>query len=178
MAGGDLGNAGFLGLAGNGGGQGLRFDAVAVAFAFQQGEGIGGGVDQRRRCNALGGAFTGSGGLLGFQFAALALDLGTFRGDAFALGLLFGGFAFALLTLGGFPRGTFGGFGFLSLAAFFGIPGKQGMDGSMVYDAWKAGRIAEILTYCAHDVMMTREVHRALRFGCVQPVAQEPTHVR
>lgn len=80
------------------------------------------------------------------------------------------------LAMGPNPRGDMPSLS--ALAAFFGIPGKQGMDGSKVYDAWKAGRIAEILAYCAHDVMMTREVHRALRFGCVQPVAQEPTHVR
>ena len=67
------------------------------------------------------------------------------------------------LAMGPNPRGDMQSLS--ALAEYFGIgPGKLGMDGSMVYDAWLDGRVAEILAYCAHDVWMTREVHRALRF--------------
>lgn len=38
------------------------------------------------------------------------------------------------------------------------LPGKEGMDGSKVYDAWKDGRIAEIVKYCNHDCAMTYQI--------------------
>lgn len=50
------------------------------------------------------------------------------------------------------------------LAKAFGLPGKQNMDGSMVYPAWKEGRIAEIASYCRDvDVPMTRDVYRKMK---------------
>jgi predicted PolB exonuclease-like 3'-5' exonuclease len=48
------------------------------------------------------------------------------------------------------------------LARAFGIPGKEGMDGSMVYGAWKEGRIEEIAAYCRADVEMTRAVYKKM----------------
>ena len=43
-------------------------------------------------------------------------------------------------------------------AIALGLPGKEGMDGSKVYDAWKDGRIAEIVKYCDHDCAMTYQI--------------------
>ncbi len=42
------------------------------------------------------------------------------------------------------------------LCAALGLPGKEGVDGSMVWDMVKAGRIAEVAAYCADDVRKTR----------------------
>jgi hypothetical protein len=39
----------------------------------------------------------------------------------------------------------------------------------MVYDYYAAGKIVELLQYCANDVMITREVWRRMSF------AQAPT---
>ena len=45
------------------------------------------------------------------------------------------------------------------LAKFFGIEGKTaGMDGSQVFDYWRAGRVDEIASYCKRDVELTREI--------------------
>lgn len=43
-------------------------------------------------------------------------------------------------------------------AIALGLPGKEGMDGSEVYDAWKAGRLAEIVGYCNRDCAMTYQI--------------------
>lgn len=48
------------------------------------------------------------------------------------------------------------------LARVLGIEGKQGMDGSMVWDYYKAGRHAEIAEYCADDVRITRELYKRM----------------
>ena len=48
------------------------------------------------------------------------------------------------------------------LARVLGIEGKQGMDGSMVWDYYKAGRHAEIAEYCADDARITREVYKRM----------------
>ena len=41
------------------------------------------------------------------------------------------------------------------LAKLFGFPGKLGMDGSKVWEAWQAGKAAEICDYCETDVINT-----------------------
>jgi 3'-5' exonuclease len=41
------------------------------------------------------------------------------------------------------------------LARLCGFPGKLGMDGSQVWEAWRAGRAAEIRDYCETDVANT-----------------------
>jgi 3'-5' exonuclease len=41
------------------------------------------------------------------------------------------------------------------LARLCGFPGKLGMDGSQVWDAWQAGRLDEIRDYCETDVANT-----------------------
>ncbi|WP_031386505.1 ribonuclease H-like domain-containing protein [Desulfonatronum thiodismutans] len=49
------------------------------------------------------------------------------------------------------------------LAEFLGIGAKtQGFDGSMVFDAWREGRLEEIAAYCRDDVQLLAAVHRAL----------------
>ena len=41
------------------------------------------------------------------------------------------------------------------LARLAGFPGKLGMDGSQVWDAFRAGRLADIRNYCETDVFNT-----------------------
>lgn len=55
--------------------------------------------------------------------------------------------------------------GLESLAMALGIPTpKDGIDGSQVYDFWKAGKTEEICEYCKKDVECTREVYRRMTF--------------
>ncbi len=49
------------------------------------------------------------------------------------------------------------------LAKLMGFPGKLGMDGSKVWDAWYAGKIAEIRDYCETDVVNTYLVYNRFR---------------
>lgn len=49
------------------------------------------------------------------------------------------------------------------LAAYLGIGVKtEGFDGSMVFDAWREGRLEEIAAYCRDDVQLLAAVHKAL----------------
>lgn len=48
------------------------------------------------------------------------------------------------------------------IAMLLGFPGKLGMDGSRVFDAYREGRLAEIRAYCETDVVNTWLVY--LRF--------------
>lgn len=47
-----------------------------------------------------------------------------------------------------------------ALCGLLGIPGKSGMDGSKVAQAWADGRHDEIQKYCADDVARTRAIHQ------------------
>lgn len=49
------------------------------------------------------------------------------------------------------------------LCLALGLPGKDGVDGSMVADMWRAGRFAEIAAYCRADVERVRNVHRKMQ---------------
>ena len=49
------------------------------------------------------------------------------------------------------------------LCKAFGVKGKNGFDGSMVYDAWLDGRHDQIREYCADDVMRVRELYRRMK---------------
>lgn len=49
-----------------------------------------------------------------------------------------------------------------ALAKLIGFPGKLGMDGSKVWEAWQTGEVAAIRDYCETDVMNTYLV--SLRF--------------
>ena len=67
------------------------------------------------------------------------------------------------------PAGRGGGAysytGLHELAKIFGLESsKQGIDGSMIYDAYRAGRVQEIHDYCKRDVELTRQVYRRLTF--------------
>ena len=52
------------------------------------------------------------------------------------------------------------------IAQLLGLPGKLGMDGSQVWDAYLAGRIADICNYCETDVVNTYLVF--LRFQAMR----------
>lgn len=41
----------------------------------------------------------------------------------------------------------------------------EDIDGSMVYEFWQAGRIQELVTYCAADVSRARELHQRMTFA-------------
>jgi predicted PolB exonuclease-like 3'-5' exonuclease len=49
------------------------------------------------------------------------------------------------------------------LAKLFGFPGKLGMDGSKVWEAWEAGQAADIRDYCETDVVNTYLVYNRFR---------------
>jgi hypothetical protein len=48
------------------------------------------------------------------------------------------------------------------LATLFGFPGKMGMSGAKVWDAYQEGKLADIRNYCETDVLNTWLVY--LRF--------------
>jgi 3'-5' exonuclease len=49
------------------------------------------------------------------------------------------------------------------VAAFLGIEDRSnGIDGSMIYDLYKEGRIEEIKTYCMSDVECVREIYKRI----------------
>lgn len=52
-----------------------------------------------------------------------------------------------------------------NLCKALGIPGKDGFDGSMVYDAWAAGEHDKIREYCADDVNKVVAIHKRLIFS-------------
>jgi len=52
------------------------------------------------------------------------------------------------------------------VALLLGLPGKLGMAGDKVWDAWRAGRITEIRDYCETDVLNTYLVY--LRFELIR----------
>ncbi len=49
------------------------------------------------------------------------------------------------------------------LAKLFGFPGKLGMDGGKVWEAWQAGKSVEIRDYCETDVVNTYLVYNRFR---------------
>jgi len=49
------------------------------------------------------------------------------------------------------------------LAKLFGFPGKLGMDGGKVWEAWQGGQIADIRDYCETDVVNTYLVYNRFR---------------
>ena len=58
-----------------------------------------------------------------------------------------------------------------NLCKALGIPGKDGMDGSMVCDAYLAGRIDDIATYCRGDVDKVRQIYKRMTFCQAQQEA-------
>lgn len=57
------------------------------------------------------------------------------------------------------------------LCKALGLPGKGDMDGSKVWDAIQAGRMADVAAYCADDVRKVRAVWQRMTFATV-PVEQ------
>lgn len=51
------------------------------------------------------------------------------------------------------------------LAKACGLEGKGDIDGSMVWDYVRDGRIAEIAEYCRHDVALARAIYRRMTFA-------------
>ena len=49
------------------------------------------------------------------------------------------------------------------LAKLYGFPGKLGMDGGKVWEAWQAGKSADIRDYCETDVINTYLVYNRFR---------------
>lgn len=45
------------------------------------------------------------------------------------------------------------------LATFFGLEGKNGMDGSQVQKFYDEGKLDEIIEYCKHDVELLRDIY-------------------
>jgi hypothetical protein len=62
------------------------------------------------------------------------------------------------------------------LAKLLGFPGKLGMDGSKVWDAYQNGQIADIRDYCETDVVNTHLVY--LRFQLMRGVLTREQHQR
>lgn len=52
-----------------------------------------------------------------------------------------------------------------NLAKALGFGGKEGMDGSMVAEAWAVGRVDEVASYCRHDVELVRNIHRKMQLA-------------
>jgi len=48
------------------------------------------------------------------------------------------------------------------LAKAMGVKGKDGIDGSMVYDLWKDGEHDKLADYCKSDVDMVRQIHQKM----------------
>ncbi|HEX7811893.1 MAG TPA: 3'-5' exonuclease, partial [Burkholderiales bacterium] len=62
------------------------------------------------------------------------------------------------------------------LAQLAGLPGKLGMDGSQVWDAYQAGQIAAIRNYCETDVANTYLLYQ--RFQLVRGALDETQYRR
>ena len=60
------------------------------------------------------------------------------------------------------------------LAKLMGLPGKLGMDGSAVWQAWQDGKISEIRDYCETDVVNTYLVY--LRFQQMRGIVSAGEH--
>lgn len=52
-----------------------------------------------------------------------------------------------------------------NLCKVLGIPGKDGVDGSMVAGMWQRGELDEIASYCRADVERVRNVHRKMQIA-------------
>jgi predicted PolB exonuclease-like 3'-5' exonuclease len=61
-----------------------------------------------------------------------------------------------------------------ALAQLMGLPGKLGMEGSQVWDAYQGGKLAEIRNYCETDVVNTYLIY--LRFQLMRGVLTPEQH--
>jgi predicted PolB exonuclease-like 3'-5' exonuclease len=62
------------------------------------------------------------------------------------------------------------------VARLLGLPGKRGLDGSQVWEAFRAGRIADVRSYCEADVFNTWLVY--LRFQVMRGALDRDEHRR
>jgi len=62
------------------------------------------------------------------------------------------------------------------IARLLGLPGKRGMDGSQVWDAFRAGRIADVRAYCETDTLNTWLVY--LRFQLMRGALDRAEYAR
>jgi predicted PolB exonuclease-like 3'-5' exonuclease len=63
------------------------------------------------------------------------------------------------------------------LALALGIPTpKEGIDGSQVFDFYKAGKLDEIADYCKRDVETTRAVYKRMTFAESSATRPPATH--
>ena len=62
------------------------------------------------------------------------------------------------------------------LAKLMGLPGKSGMDGSQVWEAYQQGRLTEIRNYCETDVVNTYLVY--LRFQLMRGQLNQASYAR
>ena len=60
------------------------------------------------------------------------------------------------------------------VASMLGFPGKMGMDGSKVWDAYQAGDIEAIRNYCETDVLNTYLIY--LRFQLIRGTLTQPNY--
>ncbi|MBI2383839.1 MAG: 3'-5' exonuclease [Gammaproteobacteria bacterium] len=60
------------------------------------------------------------------------------------------------------------------IALLLGLPGKLGMDGSKVHEAFQAGRIGDIRAYCETDVLNTYLIY--LRFQSIRGLLDDAAH--
>lgn len=61
------------------------------------------------------------------------------------------------------------------LCKAFGYEGKNGMDGSKVYDNYLAANHQKIIDYCKHDVELVRQIHKRMTFVPVIQSAKAAT---
>lgn len=71
-----------------------------------------------------------------------------------------GGEVFDTMTAFAGQRGTIS---LDNLALALGLPGKDGVDGSMVAGMWERGEIDRIAQYCIADVSRVREIHKRMK---------------
>jgi predicted PolB exonuclease-like 3'-5' exonuclease len=62
------------------------------------------------------------------------------------------------------------------MALLLGLPGKLGMSGEVVWDAWLAGAVAEIRDYCETDAINTYLIY--LRFELLRGRLTPEEHAR
>jgi DNA polymerase elongation subunit (family B) len=68
-------------------------------------------------------------------------------------------------TMKEWVKWSFNNVGLEHIALALGIPTpKEGIDGSQVFDFYKAGKLDEIVEYCKRDVETTRKVYKRMTF--------------
>lgn len=99
--------------------------------------------------------------LKGFDFPIIALRMAKYdlpMKSYFSLSINKNTRFFDLMsTISGFRYGAY--YSQDAVCAFMGIPLKEGVDGSMVYDMYKNGMVKEIRDYCRGDVKTVQKIY-------------------